>query len=46
MKGQEGKEWLRSGTLAFDSKKIKEKVVYDEHTGEVVGFAQNCFQTC
>ena len=33
-----------SGTLAFDSKKIKEKVVFDEHTGEIVGFSQDFFE--
>ncbi len=36
--------WLRHGTLAFDSKKIKEKVMIDPITGEIVGFSQDAFE--
>ena len=32
------------GSLAFDSKDIKEKVILDPHTGEIVGFAQDAFE--
>ena len=37
-------DFLRQGSLAFDSKKIKEKVIFDTHSGEVVGFAQDAFE--
>jgi hypothetical protein len=36
--------WLWYGTLAFDSKKIKEKVMLDLITGEIVGFSQDAFE--
>ena len=44
LKCQEDHQWLRCGILAFDSKKIKEKVVFDVHTGEIVGFSQDFFE--
>ena len=36
---QEDQQWLRRGTLAFDSKMIKEKVVFDVHTEDIVGYS-------
>jgi hypothetical protein len=36
--------WLGHGTLAFDSKKIKEKVMIDPISGEIVAFSQDAFE--
>ena len=33
-------EWFQTGCLSFDSKQIKDKIDFDEHTGELVGFSQ------
>ena len=35
---------MRMGSVAFDLKKVKGKVVFDEHTAEVVGFTQDAFE--
>ena len=37
VKNQAG-EWNRMGTLAFDSMHVKQKVVFDAHTMQIVGF--------
>jgi hypothetical protein len=37
-------EWLRCGSLCFDSKKGKEKVLMDQVTGEIVGYEQDAFE--
>ena len=43
-KVEEGKgadtEWMRMGSLAFDAMSIKEKVKFDPHSNELVGFEQ------
>ena len=33
-------EWMRMGSLSFDSMSIKNKVKYDSHSNELVGFAE------
>ena len=33
-------EWMRMGSLAFDSMSIKDNVKFDPHTNEIVGFEQ------
>jgi hypothetical protein len=37
-------EWLHCGSLCFDSKKGKEKVLMDQVTGEIIGFEQDAFE--
>ena len=37
-------EWLHCGSLCFDSKKGKEKVLMDQVTGEIIGYEQDAFE--
>ena len=30
--------WKRSGVLKFDEMKVKEKIVFNPHTHEIIGF--------
>ena len=38
-------KWLRSGVLKFDEMKIKEKIVYNFHTHEIIGFEGDAYNT-
>ena len=44
--GQSAKkiEWMRMGSLSFDSMSIKNKVKYDPHSNELVGFAEGALK--
>lgn len=37
------KEWLRHGILAYDSAKCRDKLIYNFHTGELMGCAHDAF---
>ena len=38
------KEWMRMGSLSFDSMSIKAKIKFDPHSNELVGFAEGGLQ--
>lgn len=35
---QERKDWACKGVLKFDEMKVKEKIVFNQHTNEIIGF--------
>ena len=39
----EFEEWRRHGCLSYDSAKCRDKVIYNFHTGELMGFAHDAF---
>ena len=42
---QDQDKWLRCGVLKFDEMKIKEKIVFNFHTNEIIGFEGDAWNT-
>jgi hypothetical protein len=39
----EFKAWVRHGGLSYDSAKCRDKIIYNYHTGELMGYAHDAF---